>query len=184
MKEKEPSSLIGALENGWFNRHGIPNILLSVSDQEGAVDGQRIREMCKRLGIQKRRSSVYHQQGDGQAERSIQSFKTALRCIFEDRQIADTHWPKLLQEITFILNSLPNASTGFSPHEVMYGTQLRLPLVKWLPFQQCGEYVEVEDYVDRACQRNEKLWKEVQRKTEKSKTTWRSGMIEKLPGVR
>ena len=151
MKEKEPSSLIGALENGWFNRHGIPNILLS--DQEGAVDGQRIREMCKRLGIQKRRSSVYHQQGDGQAERSIQSFKTALRCIFEDRQIADTHWPKLLQEITFILNSLPNASTGFSPHEVMYGTQLRLPLVKWLPFQQCGEYVEVEDYVDRACQR-------------------------------
>ena len=110
MKEKEPSSLIGALENGWFNRHGIPNILLS--DQEGAVDGQRIREMCKRLGIQKKRSSAYHQQGDGQAERSIQSFKTALSCIFEDRQIADTHWPKLLQEITFILNSLPNASTG------------------------------------------------------------------------
>ena len=48
MKEKEPSSLIGALENGWFNRHGIPNILLS--DQEGAVDGQRIREQGCSVG--------------------------------------------------------------------------------------------------------------------------------------
>ena len=63
IKEKDSASVIEALENAWFNRHGIPNILLS--DQESSVDGQSIREMCRRLGIQKRRSSAYHPQGDG-----------------------------------------------------------------------------------------------------------------------
>ena len=118
--------MIEALENAWFNRHGIPNILLS--DQESSADGHPIREMCRRLGIQKRGPSAYHPQGDGQAERSIQSFKTALRCILEYCQIMETLWPSLLQEVTFTLNSLPNASTELSHHEVMYGTQLRLPL--------------------------------------------------------
>ena len=141
-----------ALENAWFNRHGIPNILLS--DQESSVDGQSIIEMCRRLGIQKRRYSAYHPQGDWQAERSIQSFKTALRCILDDRQITETHCPSLHQEVTFTLNSLPNASTGLSPHEVMYGTQLILALERWLPLQQCNKFVEVQDYADRAGRRN------------------------------
>ena len=85
IKEKDSESVIEALENAWFNRHGLPNILLS--DQENAVDGRMIREMYQRLGIQKRRSSAYHPEGDGQSERFIQSFKTALRCILKDRQI-------------------------------------------------------------------------------------------------
>ena len=96
--------------------------------------------MCRRLGIQKIHSSAYHPQGDGQSERSIQSFKTALRCMLEERHITQTHWPSLLQEITFVSNSLPNASTGLSPHEIMFGSQLRLPLDKWLPLANNDEY--------------------------------------------
>ena len=125
MKDKESESVIEALENAWFNRHALPNILLS--DQENAIDGRMIRDMCQRLGIQKRHSSAYHQEGDGQYERFIRSFSTALRCILEDSQITRTHGPSLLQEITFTLNTLPYASTGISLHEVMFGTQLRLP---------------------------------------------------------
>ena len=52
------------------------------------------------------------------------------------------------------------------PNEVMYGTQLRLPLERWLPLQQCNEYVEVQDYADRA--RNEELWKTVHKRTKTS----------------
>ena len=85
LKEKDTTSVIDGLENACFNRHGLPDLLLS--DQENAVDGQKMRDMCRRYGIRKIHSSAYHPQGDGQSERSIQSFKTLLRCILEDRHI-------------------------------------------------------------------------------------------------
>ena len=56
-----------------------------------------------------------------------------------------TNWPNLLQETTFILNSLPNASTALCPHEIMFGTQLRLPLDKWLPVADLNKHVEVQE---------------------------------------
>ena len=124
LNEKDSPSVIEALENAWFNRQGLPHTLLS--DQANAVDDHMVRDLCRRLGIQKMHSSVYHPQGDGQSERSIQSFKTALRCMLEERHITQTHWPSLLQEITFVLNTLPNVSTRLSPHEIMFGAQLRL----------------------------------------------------------
>ena len=105
-----------------------------------------MRYMCRRYGIRKIHSSAYHPQGDGQSERSIQSFKTMLRCILDDRHIIHTNWPNLLQETTFILNSLPNASTALCPHEIMFGTQLRLPLDKWLPVADLNKHVEVQEY--------------------------------------
>ena len=162
LKEKDTTSVIDGLENAWFNRHGLPDLLLS--DQENAVDGQMMRDMCRRYGIRKIYSSAYHPQGDGQSERSIQSFKTMLRCILEDRHIIHTNWPNLLQETTFILNSLPNASTALCPHEIMFGTQLQLPLDKWLPVADLNKHVEVKEYAVGVTQRNDELWEQVRRK--------------------
>ena len=51
LKEKDTTSVIDGLENAWFNRHGLPDLLLS--DQENAVDGQMMRDMCRRYGIRK-----------------------------------------------------------------------------------------------------------------------------------
>ena len=164
LKEKYTTSVIDGLENAWFNRHGLPDLLLS--DQEKAVDGQMMQDMCRRYGIRKIHSSAYHPEGDGQSERSIQSFKTMLRCILEDRHIIHTNWPSLLQETTFILNSLPNASTTLCPHEIMFGTQLRLPLDKWLPMPDLNKHVKVQEYAVGVTQRNGELWEQVREKTE------------------
>ena len=79
MKNQEASSVLGALEQGWFLRHGYPLALLS--DQGRNVDGSLINGLCHRLGISKLRSSPYHPQGDGQAERSVETFKQAMRCL-------------------------------------------------------------------------------------------------------
>ena len=56
LKEKDTTSVIDGLENAWFNRHGLPDLLLS--DQENAVDGQMMRHMCRRYGIRKAIISV------------------------------------------------------------------------------------------------------------------------------
>ena len=100
MRNQEAGSVLNALEQGWFLRHGYPLILLS--DQGRNVDGSLINRLCATLGISKLRSSPYHPQGDGQAERSVQSFKQALRCLLEERNIGETGWPSLVQELTFV----------------------------------------------------------------------------------
>ena len=62
-----------ALNKDWLLVHGIPNFLLS--DQGSNVDGEVMRKVCDKFGIEKGRTSAYHSQGNGFAERSIRNVK-------------------------------------------------------------------------------------------------------------
>ena len=93
MPDQEASTILTALERGWFYRHGFPITLLS--DQGRNVDGSLIREACKKWGIRKIHSSPYHPQGDGEAERGIQTFKQTMRCLLAEKQMERTAWPDL-----------------------------------------------------------------------------------------
>ena len=123
MKDQTAQSITEALDSGWFLRHGYPLALLS--DQGQNVDGCLVRQLCRRLGIEKLHSTPYHPQGDGEAERSIQSFKQAMRCLLAEKDVGRTEWPKLLREVCFLHNAQSNASSVLAPNEVMFGTQLR-----------------------------------------------------------
>ena len=64
----------------------------------------------------------------------METIKQTMRCLLEDRKIPHTtNWPNQIQEMTFVCNSLPNSSTGITPHEVMYGSKLRTDIDGWLP---------------------------------------------------
>ena len=76
MKNQEASTIKDALINQWIYRHGNPKI--AVSDQASNIDGEVVSVLCTELGIEKRRSSPYHPEGDGQAERSVQTAKAIL----------------------------------------------------------------------------------------------------------
>ena len=118
MKNQESATIAEALQYGWFHRYGYPLALLS--DQCPNVDGTVIRELCGKYGIRKLHSSAYHPEGDGEAERTIQSFKQTMRCCLGERKILTTDWPKLAQEMSFICNSQINASTKYTPQEIMF----------------------------------------------------------------
>ena len=77
----------------------LPQVL--ISDQGRNVDGTMVREVCEELGIEKRRSSPYHPEGNGQADRTVQTFKQCMRCMLEERKIEKTDWPSLVNEVTF-----------------------------------------------------------------------------------
>ena len=62
-----------------------PKIMLS--DQGPNVDGKLVREIQERFGIETRRSSRYHPEGDGQAERGVQTIKQTMRCLLEERGV-------------------------------------------------------------------------------------------------
>ena len=121
MGEQTAESVCKGLLQGWIYRHGPPRIMLS--DQGPNVDGKLVREMLAKFGIEKRRSSPYHPEGDGQAERGIQTVKQAMRCLLQERNIGKDDWPLILQEVSYNINGLPKNSTGYPPYTVMYGIE-------------------------------------------------------------
>ena len=144
MRNQTPQSIVEALESGWLLRHGYPVSILS--DQGPNVDGHLVRQLCQQLGIRKLHSTPYHPQGDGEAERSIQSFKQSMQCQLAEKGICRTDWPKLLQEITFIHNAQINASTGVTPNEVMFGTRLRTKVDAALPLAETENVTNPREY--------------------------------------
>ena len=141
-------------------RHGYPVAILS--DQGPNVDGQLVRQLCQRLGIRKLHSTPYHPQGDGEAERSIQTFKQSMRCQIEERGVCRTDWPRLLQEICFIHNSQVNSSTGVTPNEVMFGTRLRTRVDATLPTEE-GTAEDAIEYHQQSLINNHLLFDRVSR---------------------
>ena len=141
-----------AFIDGWVYRHGLPKIL--VTDQAHNMDGNVMTDLCDRMCIEKRRSSPYHPEGDGLAERCVQSAKQLLRCMLAERHMKKTDWPKVMKEASFALNRMQNSSTRLSPHEIMYGTKLNSPYPTLLSTVETEAYVEPKDWTE---ERNEKL---------------------------
>ncbi len=91
-------------------------------DQGTAFMSRTIRELYGLLGIKSVLTSVYHPQTDGLVERFNRTLKTMIRkFIHEDAK----NWDKWLEPLLFAVREVPQASTGFSPFELLYGRQPR-----------------------------------------------------------
>ena len=73
LREQTAEEICDALHKEWLLVHGTPNFLLS--DQGSNVDGSVLNEICSKFGIEKRRTTAYHSQGNGFAEQSIRNVK-------------------------------------------------------------------------------------------------------------
>ena len=85
LKDQTAPLIVDALLKNWIFIHGSPFYVLS--DQGSNVDGNVMQEICTTLGIEKRRSSAYHSQGNGFAERNIRSVKDMLRAVLLHRRL-------------------------------------------------------------------------------------------------
>ena len=125
MHDQTAPTIVGAIWEHWITKHGCPQYILS--DQGSNVDGETIREICSDFYIQKRRTSGYHSQGNGFAERNTRSVREMLRTLLLDKQLPQNHWSKLLPSIVFSLNSSESTSTKCIPFEALYGRVPNLP---------------------------------------------------------
>ncbi len=101
-----------------ISRVGIPKEILS--NQGMAFMSRTIRKLYELLGIKSIRTSVYHPQTDGLVERFNRTLKTMIRkFVYEDAK----NWDKWLQPLLFAVREVSQASTGFSPFELLYGRQ-------------------------------------------------------------
>ena len=125
MRNQHADTICEKLWKHWITSHGSPLYILS--DQGSNVDGDTIRSLCTKFAIEKRRSSAYHSQGNGFAERNIRSIREILRTLLLDRKIPQNQWRRLLPEVTFAMNTTISSSTKCTPYNVVFGRNPILP---------------------------------------------------------
>jgi hypothetical protein len=110
-----------ALETRLFCYFGIPESVLT--DNGSEFTSAEFKYFLDIYGIEHVLIPSHHPQGNP-TERSNQEVKRKLR-FYTDK--AQNHWDRALPHIMSVLNSLPNSTTGFSPHELAFGVKPRSP---------------------------------------------------------
>ena len=95
-------------------------------------------------------TSHYHVQGYGQIEYPHQMLVCIIGKLSREWK-AD--WPKHLPELVLAYNSRRSAITGYSPHYLMFGCQLCLPIDFYFPKMRGMEKHQDDDcYVAELCE--------------------------------
>lgn len=106
-----------------FARLGVPEEILT--DQGTNFTSQLLAEVYRLLQVKPIRTTPYHPQTDGLVERFNATLKAMLRKTANEE---GKDWDKLLPYLLFAYREVPQASTGFSPFELVYGHHVRGPL--------------------------------------------------------
>ena len=96
---------------------GIPCAI--ICDRDPKFMSEFWREMLRQLATSLLASTAYHPQTDGLSERSNQTVEIAIRYLVTS--YPDLPWWQALPSLQAQLNNSPNAATGLSPNEVVYG---------------------------------------------------------------
>ena len=89
-----------------------------------------IDEMCKLFSVKTLQTTPYHPQTNGLVARSHQTIMQMIEKLGEDKK---ANWPGHLAEIVDTYNATQSAVMGYSPHYLMLGCRLRLPVDFYFP---------------------------------------------------
>ncbi len=99
-----------------FARVGVPEEILT--DQGTNFTSQLLTELYSMLHVRPIRTTPYHPQTDGLVERFNQTLKSMLQKTAKEE---GKDWDTLLPYLLFAYREVPQASTGISPFELLYG---------------------------------------------------------------
>lgn len=103
-----------------FSRMGFPKDVLA--DQGTNFWGEVMQEIWSQLGVKHLHTVVFHPQTNGLCERFNKTLKMLLR-RFATEDLRG--WPKLLEPVLFAVREVSQASTGYSPFELLFGRRPR-----------------------------------------------------------
>ncbi|KRX49904.1 Transposon Ty3-G Gag-Pol polyprotein [Trichinella murrelli] len=116
----EADTVAKVLMEKYIAYFGAPDCLHS--EQGRSFEARVVVELCRLFDIKKTRSSPYHPQGNGQAERFNGTLLDMLSILCEENR---QQWDEML---SFAMHSSVNKSIGVTTAIAMFGRQLQLPL--------------------------------------------------------
>lgn len=122
LRDVTAKQIAAALLN-FFSHVGIPKEVLT--DQGPNFMSRTLKQVYQLLGIKRVRTTPYHPQTDGLVERFNQTLKGMLKKFVSEN---GKDWDKWLPYLLFAYREVPQASTGFSPFELLFAHQIRGPL--------------------------------------------------------
>jgi hypothetical protein len=105
----------------WCRLFGLPQRI--VSDRDSLFTSHFWQHLHRLLKIKLKMSTSFHPETDGSSERSNKTAIEALRHYVNRRQ---TDWMDHLIHVEIQMNNSVNATTNFSPTELVFGSRLRL----------------------------------------------------------
>ncbi len=136
---KEAMIVADVLVHEWIYKHGTP--LNLHSDRGTEFTAAMLRCMCDLLRVHRTYYTAYNPQPNGVVERCNRTTLSPLRTVVSEQQ---NDWDDHLPATLCAYRSTPHASTGVSPHKMVYGIEMTLTLDLMLgdtgPEQAAQEY--------------------------------------------
>ncbi len=121
-RNQKAQTVAKCLWDNFLVHYGFPEKLLS--DQGPDFESKLIKELCGIAGIRKVRTTPYHPRGN-----PVERFnRTLLQMLGTLDEKGKTCWKDFVKPLVHAYNCTRNDSTGFSPYELMFGRQPRLPV--------------------------------------------------------
>lgn len=120
---KKSETIARAFTNEWILYFGIPKYILT--DNGGEFVNDLMKEICKLFKIKHIRTSSAYPQSNGSAERAHARLGEYLRLVIKDK--TKPEYAKLFRYAAFCHNTTKHNSTGFTPHEMLFGRRANAP---------------------------------------------------------
>ncbi len=120
---KEALTVADAVVQEWVLKHGAPMTLHS--DRGREFTAALHQGVCDLLRIAKTYSTAYRPQSNGMVEGCNRTLLAMLREVVSERQ---DDWDDHLPTVLSAYRATPHSSTGLSPHQMVYGIEMNLPV--------------------------------------------------------
>uniref|UniRef100_A0A8R1DE69 Integrase n=1 Tax=Caenorhabditis japonica TaxID=281687 RepID=A0A8R1DE69_CAEJA len=139
--DKKAETVAKAFADNWMLNEGrIPKAILT--DQGLEFANAVFEKLAKMSNIKLIRTKGYHSRMNGAVERFNRTIQTVLKKI----TIIPAEWDEKLPYAVFAYNACKHDATGESPHFIMYGRDVRIPMKEDLD-EQIGKYqVDLDEY--------------------------------------
>lgn len=121
-RDQKARTVAKTLWENFIVHYGFPSRLLS--DQGRDFESRTIKELCSVIGATKVRTTPYHPRGN-----PVERFNRTLLGMLGTLEDKDKqHWRDFVKPLVHAYNCTRNYTTGYSPYELMFGRQPRLPV--------------------------------------------------------